>query len=42
MAAVVVSKKIVEQLKGKSWQNYGTLRGHPISMAAVSAYLATV
>ncbi|MBC7579957.1 aminotransferase class III-fold pyridoxal phosphate-dependent enzyme [Tardiphaga sp.] len=42
VAAVVVSKKIVDQLKGKSWQNYGTLRGHPISMAAVSAYLATV
>jgi 4-aminobutyrate aminotransferase-like enzyme len=42
VAAIVVSKKIVAQLKGKSWQNYGTLRGHPISMAAVSAYLATV
>jgi 4-aminobutyrate aminotransferase-like enzyme len=42
VAAVVVSKRIVEQLKGKSWQNYGTLRGHPISMAAVSAYLKTV
>jgi 4-aminobutyrate aminotransferase-like enzyme len=42
VAAIVVSKRIVEQLKGKSWQNYGTLRGHPISMAAVSAYLATV
>jgi 4-aminobutyrate aminotransferase-like enzyme len=39
VAAVVVSKRIVEQLKGSSWQNYGTLRGHPISMAAVSAYL---
>ncbi|MET0967707.1 MAG: aminotransferase class III-fold pyridoxal phosphate-dependent enzyme [Tardiphaga sp.] len=42
VAAVVVSKRIVEQLRGKSWQNYGTLRGHPISMAAVSAYLKTV
>jgi 4-aminobutyrate aminotransferase-like enzyme len=42
VAAVVVSKAIVEQLKGKSWQNYGTLRGHPISMAAVSAYLRVV
>ncbi|MDB5633162.1 MAG: aminotransferase [Tardiphaga sp.] len=42
VAAVVVSKAIVEQLKGKSWQNYGTLRGHPISMAAVSAYLEAV
>ena len=42
VAAVVVSKAIVEQLKGTSWQNYGTLRGHPISMATVSAYLRVV
>jgi len=42
VAAVVVSKAIVEQLKGKSWQNYGTLRGHPISMAAISAYLDVI
>jgi 4-aminobutyrate aminotransferase-like enzyme len=42
VAAVVVSKAIVEQLKGKSWQNYGTLRGHPISMAAISAYLRVI
>jgi 4-aminobutyrate aminotransferase-like enzyme len=39
VAAVVVSKAIVEILRGMSWQNYGTLREHPISMAAVSAYL---
>lgn len=42
VAAVVVSKAIAEQLKGRSWQNYGTLRGHPISMATVSAYLRVV
>ncbi|MDF0580406.1 aminotransferase class III-fold pyridoxal phosphate-dependent enzyme [Bradyrhizobium yuanmingense] len=42
VAAVVVSKDIVERLKGTSWQNYGTLRGHPISMAAVSAYLKVI
>ena len=42
VAAVVVSQAIVERLKGTSWQNYGTLRGHPISMAAVSAYLGVV
>jgi 4-aminobutyrate aminotransferase-like enzyme len=42
VAAVVVSNTIVERLKGTSWQNYGTLRGHPISMAAVSAYLRVV
>lgn len=39
VAAVVVSKAVAAQLSGKSWQNYGTLRGHPIGMAAVSAYL---
>src|SRR5437899_2022758 len=42
VAAVVVSKAIVDRLNGTSWQNYGTLRGHPISMAAVSAYLKVV
>jgi 4-aminobutyrate aminotransferase-like enzyme len=42
VAAIIVSKRIVERLKGSSWQNYGTLRGHPISMAAVSAYLKIV
>ncbi|MGC4049725.1 MAG: aminotransferase class III-fold pyridoxal phosphate-dependent enzyme [Paludibaculum sp.] len=42
VAAVVVSKDIVERLKGTSWQNYGTLRGHPINSAAVSAYLKVV
>jgi 4-aminobutyrate aminotransferase-like enzyme len=42
VAAVVVSKEVVERLTGTSWQNYGTLRGHPISMAAVSAYLRVV
>jgi 4-aminobutyrate aminotransferase-like enzyme len=42
VAAIVVSKAIVEQLKGKSWQNYGTLRGHPVSMAAISAYLDVI
>lgn len=39
VAAVIVSKDVLAQLEGKSWQNYGTLRGHPLSMAAVSAYL---
>ena len=42
VAAVVVSKDILQRLRGTSWQNYGTLRGHPISMAAVSAYLKVV
>ncbi|MDQ8730747.1 aminotransferase class III-fold pyridoxal phosphate-dependent enzyme [Bradyrhizobium sp. LHD-71] len=42
VAAVVVSKAVMERLAGTSWQNYGTLRGHPISMAAVSAYLQVI
>jgi 4-aminobutyrate aminotransferase-like enzyme len=39
VAAVLLSKEIVGKLDGSSWQNYGTLRGHPMAMAAVSAYL---
>jgi 4-aminobutyrate aminotransferase-like enzyme len=42
VAAVLLSKDIVAALEGNSWQNYGTLRGHPMAMAAVSAYLAIV
>ncbi len=42
VAAIVLSKDLAKALDGKSWQNYGTLRGHPISMAAVSAYLRIV
>ncbi|MBN8939866.1 MAG: aminotransferase class III-fold pyridoxal phosphate-dependent enzyme [Rhizobiales bacterium] len=40
VAAIVISKDLAAELDGKSWQNYGTLRGHPMTMAAVSAYLA--
>lgn len=40
VGAVVVSRRVLDALQGRSWQNYGTLRGHPIGMAAVSAYLA--
>ncbi|MBE9606345.1 aspartate aminotransferase family protein [Acetobacteraceae bacterium H6797] len=39
VAAVLLSKEVVKRLEGASWQNYGTLRGHPLAMAAVSAYL---
>jgi 4-aminobutyrate aminotransferase-like enzyme len=39
VAAVLLSKEMVARLEGTSWQNYGTLRGHPMAMAAVSAYL---
>ncbi|WP_051418134.1 aminotransferase class III-fold pyridoxal phosphate-dependent enzyme [Roseomonas gilardii] len=39
VAAVILSKDILDRMEGRSWQNYGTLRGHPMAMAAVSAYL---
>ncbi|MBP0494226.1 aminotransferase class III-fold pyridoxal phosphate-dependent enzyme [Pararoseomonas indoligenes] len=39
VAAVVLSEEVVARMRGSSWQNYGTLRGHPMAMAAVSAYL---
>ncbi|WP_419897486.1 aminotransferase class III-fold pyridoxal phosphate-dependent enzyme [Roseomonas sp. USHLN139] len=39
VAAVLFSAEMVERMRGSAWQNYGTLRGHPMAMAAVSAYL---
>ena len=42
VAAIVLSKDVAAELSGKSWQNYGTLRGHPMAMAAVAAYLDIV
>jgi 4-aminobutyrate aminotransferase-like enzyme len=39
IGAVVLSKEIVEEMKGKSWQTYSTLRAHPVAMACVRAYL---
>ena len=42
VAAVILSKDVAAELSGRSWQNFGTLRGHPMAMAAVSAYLAIV
>jgi 4-aminobutyrate aminotransferase-like enzyme len=42
VAAVVVSRQVAEALKGVGWQNYGTLRGHPLTVAAVRAYLDVV
>ncbi len=39
VAAVILSREVVEAMRGSAWQNYGTLRGHPLAMAAVSAYL---
>lgn len=37
--AVVMSKQLVDNLSGKSWNTYSTFRGHPIIVAAVRAYL---
>ena len=42
VAAIILSKDVATELSGKSWQNYGTLRGHPMAMAAVAAYLDIV
>jgi 4-aminobutyrate aminotransferase-like enzyme len=41
-AAVVVSQRVLDMLQGTSWQNYGTLRGHPVAMECVRAYLHTI
>ncbi len=36
---VVMSKDLVESMEDKSWQTYSTFRGHPVTVAAVRAYL---
>ncbi|WP_458098275.1 aminotransferase class III-fold pyridoxal phosphate-dependent enzyme [Roseomonas sp. WA12] len=41
-AAIIVSQRVLDMLQGTSWQNYGTLRGHPVAMECVQAYLHTV
>jgi 4-aminobutyrate aminotransferase-like enzyme len=40
--AVVVSKQLLEQMESESWQTYSTFRGHPLTVAAVRAYLRIV
>lgn len=42
VAAIILSRDVMAELDGRSWQNYGTLRGHPMAMAAVTAYLDIV
>jgi len=37
--AVVVSKRIMDELLKGSWQTYSTFRGHPLTMAAVRTNL---
>jgi 4-aminobutyrate aminotransferase-like enzyme len=40
--AVVMSRDLVDQLSGSSWQTYSTFRGHPIAVAAITAHLRIV
>ena len=37
--AVVVSKEVAAQLRGRAWQTYSTFRGHPLTIAAIRAHL---
>lgn len=37
--AIVVSREVLAQLEGQTWQTYSTFRGHPITMAAIRATL---
>lgn len=37
--AVVLSKDLLKQLEGTSWQSYSTYRAHPVAMAAIRAHL---
>jgi 4-aminobutyrate aminotransferase-like enzyme len=37
--AVVVSKDLLARLEGQSWRSYSTFRGHPITVAAMTATL---
>lgn len=39
VGAVIFSQDLVDRLKGMSWRNYSTFRGHPVTMACVRAYL---
>lgn len=39
IGAVILSKNLVERLRGSSWQAYSTYRGHPLAMAGVRTYL---
>ncbi len=37
--AVVLSRDILDQLEGSSWQSYSTFRAHPVAMASLRAHL---
>lgn len=40
--AVVVSRELLERMDGWTWQTYSTFRGHPLTIAAVRATIATM
>jgi 4-aminobutyrate aminotransferase-like enzyme len=37
--AIVLSKTLLDQIEGTSWQSYSTFRGHPVEVAAIRAHL---
>lgn len=39
VGAVIFSQKLVDGLKGMSWRNYSTFRGHPVTMACIRAFV---
>ncbi len=41
-AAVVLSQRVAGMLEGQLWQSFSTFRGHPVSVAAVSATLRRI
>lgn len=41
-AALVLSKRVTEMLRDQRWQSYSTFRGHPVSVAAISATVRAI
>lgn len=37
--AVILSKRLMNQLQNHSWQTYSTFRGHPVMIAGIRAFL---
>jgi 4-aminobutyrate aminotransferase-like enzyme len=37
--ALVISRQVLEELEGATWQSYSTFRGHPLMVAAVAAHI---
>lgn len=42
VAALVVSRRVMEEMKGYSWQSYGTFRGHPLLVSTIPPTLHTL